>query len=136
MERAKHQEQPASGLQGLAERLQEAVRRHPRKMTLQLAREYGVPEVEVIRVSCRYSGTVRRARRAVSARLPTSPAYSGVADRSAPTWAVAYHERHRSVTDVMKRPPPDGLTMPVTVTEYAIQCEACHPRLAPETPFE
>jgi len=32
-----------------AERLREAVRRQPRKMTLQLARELGVPEVEVIR---------------------------------------------------------------------------------------
>ena len=29
--------------------LREAVQRNPRKMTLQLAREYGVPEVEVIR---------------------------------------------------------------------------------------
>lgn len=29
--------------------LHEEIRRHPRKMTLQLAREYGVPEVEVIR---------------------------------------------------------------------------------------
>ncbi len=38
-----------SGLHGVAERLREAVRRHPRRMTLQLAREYGVPEVEVIR---------------------------------------------------------------------------------------
>lgn len=32
-----------------AERLRDAVLRHPRKMTMQLAREYGVPEVEVIR---------------------------------------------------------------------------------------
>ncbi len=32
-----------------AERLREAVRRHPRAMTLQLAREHGVPEVDVIR---------------------------------------------------------------------------------------
>ena len=37
------------GRAGLAEHLREAVNRHPRKMTLQLAREYGVPEVEVIR---------------------------------------------------------------------------------------
>jgi len=41
--------QPHSGLHGVAERLREAVRRHPRKMTLQLAREFGVPEAEVIR---------------------------------------------------------------------------------------
>jgi putative heme iron utilization protein len=33
----------------VAERLREEVQRHPRKMTLQLAREYGVPEVEVVR---------------------------------------------------------------------------------------
>ena len=38
-----------SGLHGVAERIREAVRRHPRKMTMQLAPEYGVPEVEVIR---------------------------------------------------------------------------------------
>jgi putative hemin transport protein len=31
------------------ERIREAVRRQPRKMTLQLARELGVPEVEVLR---------------------------------------------------------------------------------------
>jgi hypothetical protein len=47
MERASHEEQPASVLQGVAERLREAVRRHPRKMTRQLARQFGVPEVEV-----------------------------------------------------------------------------------------
>lgn len=39
----------AGGVEAVAKRLREAVRRHPRKMTLQLAREYGVPEVEVIR---------------------------------------------------------------------------------------
>ncbi len=33
----------------IADRLREAVQRHPRKMTLQLAREFGVAEVEVIR---------------------------------------------------------------------------------------
>jgi putative hemin transport protein len=49
MDRASRQEQAASGCQGVAERLRETVQRHPGKMTLQLAREYGVPEVEVIR---------------------------------------------------------------------------------------
>jgi putative hemin transport protein len=39
-----------TGRQGqAAERIREAVRRQPRKMTLQLARELGVPEVEVLR---------------------------------------------------------------------------------------
>lgn len=42
--------QPAPvGDQGTAERLREAIRRQPGRMTLQLAREFGVPEVEVIR---------------------------------------------------------------------------------------
>ena len=51
------------------ERLREEVRRHPRKMTLQVAREYGVPEVEVIRAfpegraaeldACRWEELVR-----------------------------------------------------------------------------
>lgn len=49
MERTSRQERPSLGLQGIVERLREEVRRHPQKMTLQLAREYGVPEVEVIR---------------------------------------------------------------------------------------
>ncbi len=43
-------EQPtARSDQGMADRLREAVRRQPGRMTLQLAREFGVPEVEVIR---------------------------------------------------------------------------------------
>src|SRR5262245_41029148 len=42
-------EQAAVDLPKAAERVREAVRRHPRKMTLQLARDLGVPEVEVIR---------------------------------------------------------------------------------------
>jgi putative hemin transport protein len=49
MDRTSQQEQSAVGHQGIAERLREEVRRHPRKMTLLLAREFGVPEVEVIR---------------------------------------------------------------------------------------
>jgi putative hemin transport protein len=43
-------EQPtAESDPGKADRLREAVRRQPGRMTLQLARELGVPEVEVIR---------------------------------------------------------------------------------------
>jgi putative hemin transport protein len=42
-------DEAAAGHEGVAERLREAVRRHPRKLTLQLAREFGVPEVEVVR---------------------------------------------------------------------------------------
>lgn len=38
-----------SGPSALAERIQEAIRQSPRKMTLQLADELGVPEVEIIR---------------------------------------------------------------------------------------
>jgi putative hemin transport protein len=38
-----------SAQQGVAQRLREAVERNPRKMTPQLARELGVPEVEVLR---------------------------------------------------------------------------------------
>jgi putative hemin transport protein len=49
MDGAGRQEQVAVGIREGNERLREAVKRHPRKMTLQLAREYGVPEVEVIR---------------------------------------------------------------------------------------
>src|SRR5947209_4824698 len=49
MDRANQQQPAVPGLQGVAERLREAVQRHPRRMTLQLAREFGVPEVEVIR---------------------------------------------------------------------------------------
>jgi putative hemin transport protein len=47
MEQTSRQQQAA--LQGIVERLREAVQHNPRKMTLQLAREYGVPEMEVIR---------------------------------------------------------------------------------------
>jgi putative hemin transport protein len=43
------QEQGGVGRGGVDERVREAVGRHPRKMTLLLARELGVPEVEVIR---------------------------------------------------------------------------------------
>jgi putative hemin transport protein len=43
------QGQPAAAAEGIGDRLREAVRQHPRKMTLQLAREFGVPEVEVLR---------------------------------------------------------------------------------------
>ena len=49
MNEAIGQERAAVGEQGTAERLREAVRQQPSKMTLQLAREFGVPEVEVIR---------------------------------------------------------------------------------------
>jgi putative hemin transport protein len=49
MDGTSRQEQASVGFEGLAQRLREAVDRHPRKMTQQLAREYGVPEVEVIR---------------------------------------------------------------------------------------
>ena len=44
--------QPASGPaghDGVPDQLREAVRRNPRAMTSQLAREFGVPEVEVVR---------------------------------------------------------------------------------------
>lgn len=50
MERTSGQQPGAGGVEAVAERLRVAVQQHPRKMTLQLAREYGVPEVEVIRV--------------------------------------------------------------------------------------
>jgi putative hemin transport protein len=46
---ANRQEQAAAGRREVDERVREAVQRHPRKMTLLLARELGVPEVEVIR---------------------------------------------------------------------------------------
>lgn len=36
--------------QGTAERLREAIRQQPDRMTLQVAREFGVPEVEVVRM--------------------------------------------------------------------------------------
>jgi putative heme iron utilization protein len=39
----------AASDQRLGDRISEAVRRRPRAMTLELAREFGVPEVEVIR---------------------------------------------------------------------------------------
>jgi putative heme iron utilization protein len=43
-------EQPTAGNDpGITDRLREAVRRQPGMMTSQLAREFGVPEVEVIR---------------------------------------------------------------------------------------
>ena len=43
-------EQPAAaGEQGVAERLRDAIRQQLARMTLQLAREFGVPEVEVSR---------------------------------------------------------------------------------------
>src|SRR5262249_17102558 len=45
MDMKNRQEDPAA----LAERLRAEVRRQPRKMTLQLAREFGVPEVQVVR---------------------------------------------------------------------------------------
>ena len=43
------QGQAVPGHEAVAETLREAVRRQPRTMTLQLARDLGVPEVEVIR---------------------------------------------------------------------------------------
>ncbi len=49
MDRTSRPEQAATKDGEIAERLREAVRRNPRKMTLQLAREHGVPEVEIIR---------------------------------------------------------------------------------------
>lgn len=49
MDETSRQERASVAFQEVAERLREAVRQHPRKLTLQLAREYGVPEVEVIR---------------------------------------------------------------------------------------
>ena len=49
MDGTSRQQQGAGGIEAVAERLREAVRRQPRKMTLQLAREFGVPEAEVIR---------------------------------------------------------------------------------------
>src|SRR5437899_10813973 len=42
---ASHPSQPLEG----SERIRAAVANHPRKMTLQLARDLGVPEVEIIR---------------------------------------------------------------------------------------
>jgi putative heme iron utilization protein len=35
--------------QSMVDRLREAIRQQPDRMTLQLAREFGVPEVEVVR---------------------------------------------------------------------------------------
>ena len=49
MDRTNRQGQTAVTDPQVMDRLREEVRRHPRKMTSQLAREYGVPEVEVIR---------------------------------------------------------------------------------------
>ena len=49
MDETIRQERAAVGVQEITERLREAVRQQPSKMTLQLAREFGVPEVEVIR---------------------------------------------------------------------------------------
>ena len=43
------EDQSAVGYQRLTERLREAIEQQPRKMTQQLAREFGVPELEVIR---------------------------------------------------------------------------------------
>src|SRR5687768_13528430 len=48
MDSTSRQDQPA-GFESVADRLREEVRRHPRRMTQQLAREFGVPEVEVLR---------------------------------------------------------------------------------------
>lgn len=49
MDEITRQEPAAVGDQGIAMRIREAVRQHPNKMTLHLARELGVTEVEVIR---------------------------------------------------------------------------------------
>lgn len=49
MDNTSGQQPDAGGVEAVVQRLRVAVQQHPRKMTLQLARDYGVPEVEVIR---------------------------------------------------------------------------------------
>jgi putative hemin transport protein len=49
MDGTNREDQSAVGYQRLTERLREAIEQQPRKMTQQLARECGVPELEVIR---------------------------------------------------------------------------------------
>lgn len=44
------QKQNAAGGQGITDLLREAIRQQPGRMTLQVAREFGVPEVDVVRV--------------------------------------------------------------------------------------
>jgi putative hemin transport protein len=43
-------QQSAVSDQGVTDRLREAIRQQPGRMTLQVAREFGVPELEVVRV--------------------------------------------------------------------------------------
>jgi putative heme iron utilization protein len=49
MEESIRERKAAAGDPRIADRLREAIRQQPGRMTLQLAREFGVPEVEVVR---------------------------------------------------------------------------------------